>query len=146
MEGTPFGPYRLINLLGRGGMGEVWRAYDTVTDRIVALKVLPANFAADKTFQQRFRREAHSAARLNNPHVVPIHTYGEIDGRLFVDMRLIDGRDLATVLASGSMPRHARCTSSSKWPAPCMRRTRLDWCIGISSPPTSCSMKATLLI
>ncbi|OJZ74684.1 hypothetical protein BRW65_08230 [Mycobacterium paraffinicum] len=84
-------------------MGEVWRAYDTVTDRIVALKVLPAHFAADKTFQQRFRREAHSAARLNNPHVVPIHTYGEIDGRLFVDMRLIEGRDLATVLASGSM-------------------------------------------
>nr|WP_082939774.1 serine/threonine-protein kinase [Mycobacterium sp. 852014-50255_SCH5639931] len=104
MKGTPFGRYRLINLLGRGGMGEVWRAYDTVTDRIVALKVLPAHFAADKTFQQRFRREAHSAARLNNPHVVPIHTYGEVDGRLFVDMRLIDGRDLATVLASGSMP------------------------------------------
>ncbi|OBG73842.1 serine/threonine-protein kinase [Mycobacterium sp. E3305] len=103
MDGTPFGRYRLINLLGRGGMGEVWRAYDTVTDRIVALKVLPAHFAADKTFQQRFRREAHSAARLNNPHVVPIHTYGEIDGRLFVDMRLIEGRDLATVLASGSM-------------------------------------------
>ncbi len=103
MEGTPFGRYRLINLLGRGGMGEVWRAYDTVTDRIVALKVLPAHFAADRTFQQRFRREAHAAARLNNPHVVPIHTYGEVDGRLFVDMRLIEGRDLATVLASGSM-------------------------------------------
>ncbi|WP_083700583.1 serine/threonine-protein kinase [Mycobacterium sp. IS-836] len=104
MEGTPFGQYRLINLLGRGGMGEVWRAYDTVTDRIVALKVLPAHFAADRTFQQRFRREAHAAAQLNDPHVVPIHTYGEIDGRLFVDMRLIEGRDLATVLASGSMP------------------------------------------
>ncbi len=103
MEGTPFGRYRLITLLGRGGMGEVWRAYDTVTDRIVALKVLPAHFAADRTFQQRFRREAHAAARLNNPHVVPIHTYGEIDGRLFVDMRLIEGRDLAAVLASGSM-------------------------------------------
>lgn len=103
MEGTPFGQYRLINLLGRGGMGEVWRAYDTVTDRIVALKVLPAHFAADRTFQQRFRREAHAAARLNDPHVVPIHTYGEIDGRLFVDMRLIEGHDLAAVLASGSM-------------------------------------------
>jgi serine/threonine protein kinase, bacterial len=104
VEGTPFGQYRLITLLGRGGMGEVWRAYDTLTDRIVALKVLPAHFAADRTFQERFRREAHAAARLNDPHVVPIHTYGEIDGRLFVDMRLIEGRDLATVLHAGSMP------------------------------------------
>ncbi len=103
MEGTPFGQYRLISLLGRGGMGEVWRAYDTVTDRVVALKVLPANFAADQTFQQRFRREAHAAAQLNDPHVVPIHTYGEIDGRLFVDMRLIEGRDLQTVLAGNPL-------------------------------------------
>jgi serine/threonine-protein kinase len=103
VEGTPFGQYRLINLLGRGGMGEVWRAYDTVTDRIVALKVLPAHFAADKTFQERFRREAHAAARLNDPHVVPIHTYGEIDGRLYVDMRLIEGRDLQTVLGASPM-------------------------------------------
>ena len=103
MDGTPFGQYRLIELLGRGGMGEVWRAYDTVTDRVVALKVLPANFAEDSVFQQRFRREAHAAAQLNEPHVVPIHTYGEIDGRLFVDMRLIEGRDLQTVLSDGPL-------------------------------------------
>jgi serine/threonine protein kinase len=104
MEGTPFGRYRLIELLGRGGMGEVWRAYDAGTDRVVAVKVLPADFAQDSTFEQRFRREAHAAARLNNPHVVPIHDYGEIDGRLFVDMRLIEGRDLATVIADGPLP------------------------------------------
>jgi serine/threonine protein kinase len=103
VDGTPFGQYRLIELLGRGGMGEVWRAYDTVTDRVVALKVLPANFAQDSVFQQRFRREAHAAAQLNEPHVVPIHTYGEIDGRLFVDMRLIEGRDLQTVLTTGPL-------------------------------------------
>jgi serine/threonine protein kinase len=101
--GTPFGQYRLIELLGRGGMGEVWRAYDTVTDRIVALKVLPAHFAEDSVFKERFRREAHAAAQLNEPHVVPIHTYGEIDGRLFVDMRLIRGHDLETVLAAGPL-------------------------------------------
>jgi serine/threonine protein kinase len=101
VEGTPFGRYRLVELLGRGGMGEVWRAHDTVTDRVVAIKVLPAHLSGDEDFQRRFRREAHAAARLDTPHVVPIYDYGEIDGRLFVSMRLINGRDLATVLADG---------------------------------------------
>ena len=101
--GTPFGRYRLIELLGRGGMGEVWRAHDSVTDRVVAIKVLPANLSEDEDFQRRFRREAHAAARLNTPHVVPIYDYGEIDGRLFVSMRLIEGRDLQTVLADGPL-------------------------------------------
>ena len=94
MAETQFGRYQLLELLGRGGMGEVWRAHDTATDRIVALKLLPAHLSHDEVFQERFRREAHAAARLNNPHVIPIHFYGEIDGRLYVDMRLIEGRDL----------------------------------------------------
>jgi serine/threonine protein kinase, bacterial len=102
-DGTPFGRYRLVELLGRGGMGEVWRAHDTETDRIVALKLLPPHLSEDADFQRRFRREAHAAARLNSPHVIPIHHYGEIDGRLYVDMRLIEGRDLETVLADGPL-------------------------------------------
>ncbi|MGH3594396.1 MAG: protein kinase domain-containing protein, partial [Mycobacterium sp.] len=104
MQGTLFGKYQLIELLGRGGMGEVWRAYDTVIDRTVAIKILPAEISRDDVFQQRFRREAHAAARLNSPHVVPIHTHGEIDGRLFVDMRLIEGRDLQSMLDRGPLP------------------------------------------
>ncbi len=103
MDGTPFGRYQLLDLLGRGGMGEVWRAQDTMNDRVVALKVLPAQWAEDEVFQQRFRREAHAAASLNEPHVVPIHNYGEIEGRLYVEMRLIEGRDLQAVLASGPL-------------------------------------------
>ena len=82
VQGAPFGRYRLVALLGRGGMGEVWRAYDTDTDRVVALKLLPPHLAQDSGFSERFRREAHAAARLNNPHIIPIHHYGEIDGRL----------------------------------------------------------------
>ena len=103
MEGTAFGRYRLVALLGRGGMGEVWRAHDTATDRTVAVKLLPPGLADDDTFVQRFRREAHAAARLNSPHVIPIHSYGEIDGRLYVDMRLIEGRDLQDVLEDGPL-------------------------------------------
>lgn len=103
MEGTPFGRYRLIEMLGRGGMGEVWRAWDTATKRTVAIKVLPPHLADDNEFVQRFRREAEAAAQLNSPHVIPIHNYGEIGGRLYVDMRLIDGRDLATLLTHGPL-------------------------------------------
>ena len=101
--GTPFGRYQLIELLGRGGMGEVWRAFDTATQRVVAVKVLPAQLAADPTFEQRFRREAFTAAGLNNPHIVPIHNFGEIDGKLYVDMRLIEGEDLERTLARGPL-------------------------------------------
>ena len=103
MEGTAFGRYRLVELLGRGGIGEVWRAHDTATDRVVAVKVLPPHLAQDSGFSERFRREAHAAARLNDPHVIPIHNYGEIDGRLDDDMRLIDDRDLEQVLADGPL-------------------------------------------
>jgi serine/threonine protein kinase len=103
VEGTAFGRYRLVELLGRGGMGEVWRAHDTDTDRVVAIKLLPPHFSDNEEFQKRFRREAHAAAGLNSPHVVPIHNYGEIDGRLYVDMRLIEGRDLQAVLAEGPL-------------------------------------------
>ncbi|MGZ5395386.1 MAG: protein kinase domain-containing protein [Mycobacterium sp.] len=103
MEGTPFGKYRLVELIGRGGMGEVWKAFDTATRRVVAVKVLPAQLAADPTFEERFRHEAFAAAGLNNPHVVPIHNFGEIEGRLYVDMRLIEGQDLENVLSDGPM-------------------------------------------
>ena len=104
MDATPFGHYQLQKLIGRGGMGEVYRAYDTKTDRIVALKVLPHHLAEDATFQQRFRRESQAAAGLNDPHVVPIHGYGEIDGRLYLDMRLIEGNNLGTMLEDTDKP------------------------------------------
>ena len=94
-----FGPYRLDRLIGRGGMGEVYRAFDTVRSRAVAIKRLPVPLAADPEFQARFRKESALAAQLNEPHIVPIHNFGEIDGRLYIEMRLVEGRDLATMLA-----------------------------------------------
>jgi predicted Ser/Thr protein kinase len=104
VEGTSFGRYQLIELLGRGGMGEVWRAHDTQIDRVVALKMLLPHYAQDPEFDRRFRREARAAARLDDPHVVPIYDVGEIDGRLYVTMRLIAGQDLQTVLNDGPLP------------------------------------------
>lgn len=103
--GLRFGPYILTGELGRGGMGVVYRAFDTVKGRTVALKVLIPELAVDRAFQDRFRRESKRAARLSEPHIIPIHDYGQIDGRLFIDMRLVDGIDLATLLErDGPMP------------------------------------------
>ncbi|XVS61852.1 serine/threonine-protein kinase [Actinosynnema sp. CA-299493] len=96
-----YGPYRVESLIARGGMGEVVRAYDTRHDRMVALKLLAARFAEDREYRERFRREAHAVARLQEPHIIPIHSYGELDGRLYLDMRLVDGQDLAARLRGG---------------------------------------------
>jgi predicted Ser/Thr protein kinase len=110
IRGRPqtLGPYQLQQLLGRGGMGEVYRAFDTRRGRVVALKILQPGLAGDEGFRARFRRESDSAARLQNPHVIPIHDFGEIDGRLYIDMRLVDGTGLDRIVSGGPMdPRRA---------------------------------------
>src|ERR1700741_1292784 len=93
-----FGRYRLIEGSGRGGMGTVYRAHDTVIDREVAIKVLPAELASEPGYRERFRREAQTAARLAEPHIVPIYDTGEIDGQLYLVMPVVDGLDLTSVL------------------------------------------------
>lgn len=92
--GTEFGKYRIVDMLGKGGMGEVYEAFDTEKNRTVALKILAAQHADDDQFRARFLRESHAAAILQEPHVVPIHDWGEIDGNLYIDMRLIQGATL----------------------------------------------------
>ncbi len=92
--GESFGKYQLNALLGKGGMGEVYEAYDTDKGRNVALKILPDQYAQDDRYRARFLRESHAAAILQEPHVVPIHEWGEINGNLYIDMRLVRGQTL----------------------------------------------------
>jgi serine/threonine protein kinase, bacterial len=93
-----FGRYRLISLIGQGGMGKVFRAFDPVLQREVAIKVLPTDRADEPNFRERFRREALTTAGLADPHVVPVFDSGERDGQLFLVMAVIDGVDLQTLL------------------------------------------------
>ncbi len=102
---TEFGRYRLLGLIGEGGMGKVYRAHDTAIDRDVAIKVLPADLANEPGYRERFRREAHTAARLNEPHIIPIYDTGEIEGQLYLVMPVIDGVDAHGLLKrDGAMP------------------------------------------
>ncbi|MFF2393786.1 protein kinase [Nocardia sp. NPDC058114] len=94
MAGSMFGRYEIRRLLGVGGMGEVYEAYDTSKNRVVALKMLNRELAGDPTFVQRFRRESQAMASVQEPHVIPVHDWGEVDGVLYIDMRLVKGVDL----------------------------------------------------
>src|SRR5580692_5737261 len=90
--------YELTHLVARGGMAQVYRAIDLQLDRPVALKVLFPELSVDKTFVERFRREAQAAANLSHPNIVPVFDWGEDDGVYFIVMEYIDGRSLSTVL------------------------------------------------
>ncbi|MEU1208522.1 serine/threonine-protein kinase [Nocardia sp. NPDC005825] len=105
VEGTRFGRYHLQQLLGEGGMGQVYRAHDSQTGRIVAVKLLHPHMAADPVYRERFQREARAAAGLVHPNVVPIFDFGEVEDRLFICMQFVTGVGVDAVLAeSGPMP------------------------------------------
>src|ERR1700691_6703724 len=92
------GRYELSHLVARGGMAEVYRAHDRLLDRPVALKVLFPELSIDRTFVERFRREAQAAANLSHPHIVPVFDWGEDNGTYFIVMEFIDGRPLSSIL------------------------------------------------
>jgi serine/threonine-protein kinase len=95
---TYMGRYELTHLVARGGMAQVYRAIDLQLDRPVALKVLFPELSVDKTFVERFRREAQAAAGLSHPNIVPVFDWGEDEGVYFIVMEYIDGRSLSAVL------------------------------------------------
>ena len=97
------GTYRLIERIGAGGMGEVWRAEDTKLLRQVAIKILPAQLAADAEWKERFLREARTVAQLNHPSIATIYSIDQRGETLFIAMELIEGEPLSTMIARGPM-------------------------------------------
>ncbi|MBI3268161.1 MAG: protein kinase [Planctomycetes bacterium] len=106
--GRDFGRYRLVRVLGRGGMGVVYRALDKELQRTVALKVLLEGEGLSEEARLRFQREARVAARLSHPNIVPIHEVGEVEGKPFFTMELIEGESLQALLhRMGRLPTEA---------------------------------------
>jgi len=93
-EGQQFGSYKILDSLGSGGMGEVYRARDMRLDRVVALKVLSSDISRDKRRMQRFRQEAKVASSLNHPNILTVFEFGEVDGLTFLATEFIDGETL----------------------------------------------------
>ena len=103
MTGRTLGPYRVLEKLGAGGMGEVYRAHDTRLDRVVALKVLPPELATSDRMQ-RFEQEARAASTLNHPNILTIHDVGREADVAWFAMELVDGRTLRDLLGAGRLP------------------------------------------
>jgi eukaryotic-like serine/threonine-protein kinase len=102
--GQQLGSYEITALLGKGGMGEVYRARDTRLNRDIAIKVLPDVFANDPERIARFHREAQSVAALNHPNIAAIYDLEEVDGAKFLVLELVEGDTLADVLQRGPLP------------------------------------------
>ena len=104
LAGRVVGSYQLSSRLGAGGMGEVYLAHDAKLDRPVALKFVSPEFAASGERLRRFHLEARAASRLNHPHIVVVHDFGELDGRPFIVTEYVEGETLRQRLAHGPLP------------------------------------------
>jgi len=102
--GSRLGPYEIVSPLGKGGMGEVWRARDPRLGRDVAIKVLPVDVAGHADRLARFEREAKSVAALNHPNIVTLHSIEEAGGTHFLTMELVEGEPLDRLVAPGGLP------------------------------------------
>jgi serine/threonine protein kinase len=102
--GFRLGPYEIQSAIGKGGMGEVYRARDTKLQRDVAIKILPSQFAADPERLARFVREAQLLASLNHPHIGTIHGFEESGGLRALVLELVEGETLADRIARGPIP------------------------------------------
>lgn len=95
LRGRQLGPYKIVVPIGRGGMGVVYKAYQSNMNRHVALKILPSRFTSDPDFVKRFKQEAELIAQLEHAYIVPVFDFGEIEGNIYISMRLVEGGTLA---------------------------------------------------
>ena len=102
--GAQLGSYTILSQLGKGGMGEVYRARDARLERDVALKVLPRELADDHEWCTRLLREARAAASLNHPNICTIHEVGETEGHAYIAMEVVEGQPLSRRLDEGPLP------------------------------------------
>ncbi|RLC83861.1 MAG: serine/threonine-protein kinase, partial [Chloroflexi bacterium] len=102
--GQHLGPYRILEQIGTGGMATVYKAYQPAMERYVAVKVIAAHFAQDETFLRRFRREARAVAQLEHAHILPVHDYGEAEGRPYLVMRYLEAGTLKDRMAQRPLP------------------------------------------
>ncbi len=102
--GTRLGPYEILSPIGKGGMGEVYKAKDTRLDRTVAIKVLPEHLTESPERKARFEREAKAISQLNHPHICTLYDVGEQDGIDYLVMEYIEGETLAERLKKGALP------------------------------------------
>ncbi len=103
LTGRRIGHYRIEGVLGRGGMSVMYRATDVRLGRKVALKVMGENLTGDAEFRERFVDEARNTSAIDHANVVPLYDFGEVDGLLYIAMRLVDGADMATLIKDGPL-------------------------------------------
>src|ERR1041385_4423901 len=101
---TKLAHYTIVSKIGAGGMGEVWRARDTRLGRDVAIKLLPANFAADSDRLNRFEQEARATSALNHPNILTVFDIGSHDGSAFIVAELLEGEELRDRLNQAQLP------------------------------------------